>query len=51
VFQLHDVLEFESAVVINVLINTSSPKLNNQFFSSSQHLRLNYFAVVNAENL
>ena len=32
VLQLHDVLRFDSAVVINVLINTSSPKLNNQIF-------------------
>jgi len=29
VFQLYDVLRLDSAVVINVLINTSSPKLNN----------------------
>ena len=33
VFQLHDVFRFESIVVINVFINISSPKLNNQFFS------------------
>jgi len=32
VFQLYDVLRFDSTVVINVLINTSSPKLNNQIF-------------------
>jgi len=32
VFQLHDVLRFDSAVVINVLINISFPKLNNQIF-------------------
>jgi len=32
VFQLHDVFRFESIVVINVFINISSPKLNNQFF-------------------
>ena len=32
VFQLYDVLRFDSAVVINVLINISSPKLNNQIF-------------------
>jgi len=31
-FQLHDVLRFNSAVVINTLINISSPKLNNQTF-------------------
>jgi len=34
VFQLYDVLRFHSTVVINVLINTSSPKLNNQMFFS-----------------
>jgi len=32
VFQLYDVLRFDSTVVINVLINVSSPKLNNQIF-------------------
>jgi len=32
VFQFHDLLRFDSIVVINVLINISSPKLNNQFF-------------------
>jgi len=32
VFQLYDVLRFDSTVVINVLINISSPKLNNHFF-------------------
>jgi len=32
VFQLYDVLRFGSTVLINVLINISSPKLNNQFF-------------------
>jgi len=32
VFQLYDVLRFDSTVVINVLINTSSSKLNNQIF-------------------
>ena len=32
VFQLYDVLRFDSTVVINVLINISSPKLNNQIF-------------------
>jgi len=29
VFQLYDVLRFDSTVVINALSNTSSPKLNN----------------------
>jgi len=32
VFQLYDVLRFDFAAVINVLINISSPKLNNQIF-------------------
>jgi len=32
VFQLYDVLRFDSTVVVNVLINISSLKLNNQFF-------------------
>jgi len=32
VFQLNDVLRFDSTVVINVLIKISSPKLNNQIF-------------------
>jgi len=32
VFQLCDVLRFDSTVVINILINISSPKLNNQIF-------------------
>ena len=32
VFQLYDVLRFDSTAVINVLINISSPKLNNQIF-------------------
>jgi len=32
VFQLYDVLRFGSTVVINVLINISSPKLNNRLF-------------------
>jgi len=31
-FQLHDVFGFDSTVVINVLINISSPKLNNQLW-------------------
>jgi len=30
--QLYDVFRFESAAVINVLINILSPKLNNQIF-------------------
>jgi len=29
VFQLFDVLKFDSTAVINILINISSPKLNN----------------------
>jgi len=33
VSQLYDVLWFDSAVVINALTNTSSPKLNSQIFS------------------
>jgi len=33
-FQLYDVLRFGSAVVIYVLINISSPKLNNQIFQN-----------------
>jgi len=32
VCQLYDVLRFDSAVVIHVLINISSPNLNNLFF-------------------
>jgi len=31
-FQLYDVLRFDSTVVINVLISISSPKLNHQIF-------------------
>jgi len=31
-FQLYDVPRFDSAVVIYVLINILSPKLNNQIF-------------------
>jgi len=34
VLQLYDVLRFASTVVINVLINISSAKLNNQVFSN-----------------
>jgi len=37
VFQLCDVLRFDSTVVINILINKSYPKLNNQFFFISNH--------------
>jgi len=32
-FQLYVVLRLDSAVVINVLINISSPKFNNHFFN------------------
>jgi len=32
VFQLYGILRFDSTVVINVLMNMSSPKLSNQFF-------------------
>ena len=32
VFQLYHVFRFDSTVVINVLINISSPKLNKQIF-------------------
>jgi len=63
VFQLYDVLRFDSTVVINVLINISSLKLNNLFFlfrsikcmnmllGERQHVWLSYFAVANTENL
>ena len=37
VFQLYNVLRFDSTVVINLLINISSPKLNNQIFFISKH--------------
>jgi len=43
VFQLYDVLRFDSTVVINVLINVSSPKLNNQIFLISR-LRVREYA-------
>jgi len=33
VFQLYDVLRFDSTVVIHVLTNISSPNLNNQMFN------------------
>ena len=36
VFQLYDVLRFDSTVVIDVLISISSPKLNNQIFKFSE---------------
>ena len=36
VFQLYDVLRFYSTVVIDVLINISSPKLSNHFFLISK---------------
>ena len=65
VFQLYDVIRFDSTVVINVLINLSSQKLNNLIFkipklrvheyasglTSTPDLRLNYSAVANAETL
>jgi len=35
--QHYDVLRFDATAVINVLINISSPKLNNQFFFISKH--------------
>ena len=34
VFQLYDAFRFDSTVVVNVFINISSPKLNNQIFLS-----------------
>jgi len=37
VFQLHDVVKFDSTVVINVLINISSPKLRTKFFKIFNH--------------
>jgi len=43
VFQLYDVLRFHSTVVINVLINISSQKLNNHFFLISK-LRVHEYA-------
>jgi len=43
VFQLYDVLRIDSTVVINVLINISSPKLNNQIFLVSR-LRVHGYA-------
>jgi len=37
VFQLYNVLRFNSTVVINLLISISSPKLNNQICFISKH--------------
>jgi len=63
VFQLYDVLSFDSTEVIDLLIDISFPKLNNQIFSfrsiecmnmflgQPQHLKLNYFADANPEKL
>jgi len=34
VFQLYDVLRFDSTVAFNVLINISSQKLDNQIFKN-----------------
>jgi len=39
-FQPYDVLRFDSTVVINLLMNISSLKLNNQFFFSFQSTEL-----------
>jgi len=36
-FQIYDVLRFDSAVVIHVLINISLRKLNNHFFKTLNH--------------
>ena len=36
VFELYEVLRFESTVIINILINIPSPKLNNQIFLLSK---------------
>jgi len=38
VFQFSDVFRFDTTVVINVLINISSPKLNNQIFFNFEAL-------------
>jgi len=32
VFELYEFLRFDSTVIINILINILSPKLNNQIF-------------------
>jgi len=37
VFHFYDVLRFDSTVVINILINISSLKLNNQILRSLVH--------------
>jgi len=37
-FQLYDVLRFDSTVVIDVLMNISYPKLNNQIFKIPKHI-------------
>jgi len=60
VFQIYDVLRFDSTVFINALINISSPKLNNQCFLISKHRVHEYasgltstpknFAVANAND-
>jgi len=38
VFQFSDVFRFDTTVDINVLINISSPKLNNQIFFNFEAL-------------
>jgi len=63
-FQLYDVLRFESTVVIYVLqqyiiskvkqpstLKFRSLECMDVLLGEPQHLRLNYFAVANAENL
>jgi len=47
VFQLYDVLRFDSTVVINILINISCPKLNNQFFFILKHRVHEYVSGLN----
>ena len=42
VFQLYDVLRFDSTAVVNVLINISSPKLNYHIFLISKHIVRKY---------
>jgi len=37
VFQLHDVLRFDSTVVIYVLFNISYPRLKTNYFKISEH--------------
>jgi len=55
VFQLHDVLSLDSTVIIYVLttdfVKFRSLECMNTLLDYSQHVRLNYFAVANAENL